>query len=101
VELRSRHHTQIRTEDEGPPDVVRIGHDCHQSRTFDPVADRRQDAPAVDRRQAEVEDHRVEALSAKQAQRLVTIAGDDRFGVFQVRSVLDREHARDHCGPPP
>jgi hypothetical protein len=101
VELRSRHHAQIRPENERPPDVVRVGNDCHQTRAFDPIADRRQDAPAVERREPEVEDDRVEPFVAQPAQRVVAVGGDDRLGILDVGSVLDREHARDHRAPPP
>ena len=66
-----------------------------------PTPDRGEHAPAVDGLEPEVDDDGVEALAPEQAQGGVAVGGDDRFGVFHIGSVLDREHARDHRAPPP
>jgi hypothetical protein len=101
VEGSSRRHAQICTQYEGPADIGPGADDDHQAGTLGPAPDRREDAPAVDGLEPEIDEDGVEGLPPEQGEGRITVGGDDRLGVFHIGSVLDCEHARDHRAPPP
>jgi hypothetical protein len=101
MELGSRRQAQIRAQDDGPAHVVRIRDHRDQPGPFHPIPDGREDAPAVDGRESEVDDHRIEALPPQELQGGVAVGRDDRFDVFQIGVAMDHQHTRDHRAPPP
>ena len=104
MQLSSRHHAQICTKVAGPVDLGPVPDDHDQPGALGPAPHGREQAPAVERRQREVDDERVEPLPPEQGQGGVAVARDPNFGVdgiSRMRSVLDHEHARDHRAPPP
>jgi hypothetical protein len=83
----------------GPLDLVLVADRNHDPGAFRSMTERGQDEPAVDRRQVQVQKHRIEPHSVEQFQRGLTVGDDGLYDIPHVDAFLYCQQARNHRRP--
>jgi hypothetical protein len=101
VHGRSRTHTKIGAQGSCPVDVAATGDDRDQAGPILPETQRGEHEPAVEGRQREVDEHRVEELAIDEGKGFGSIVCDGPLDVVDIGAVSEHQHARHHRAPPP